>query len=77
MRDLFRHSEEVLYGADPNQLLELNPEKSKERGTTFANLKMYLNPNNIDKLSVKQRQKANLQRVTDNEINRQRENNNR
>ena len=29
MRDLFRHSEEILYGADPNQLLELNPEKSK------------------------------------------------
>ena len=30
MRDLFKHSEEVLYGADPNQLLELNREKSKE-----------------------------------------------
>ena len=29
MRDLFRYSEEVLYGADPHQLLELNPKKSK------------------------------------------------
>ena len=29
MRDLFRYSEEVLYGADPHQILELNPEKSK------------------------------------------------
>ena len=38
---------------------------------------MYLNTNNIDKLSVKQRQKANLQRVIVNEINRQRETDNR
>ena len=29
MRDLYKYSEEVLYGADAYQLMELNPEKSK------------------------------------------------
>ncbi|MAC60479.1 MAG: [protein-PII] uridylyltransferase [SAR116 cluster bacterium] len=31
MRDLYRFSEKVLYGADPHQILELNPEKSKDK----------------------------------------------
>ena len=31
MRDLYRFSEKVLYGADPHQILELNPDKSKDK----------------------------------------------